>query len=151
MMNIAVSCDHAGFPYKAAIMQQIRDLGHSVLEMGANSTDPVDYPDITEPAARAIQSGQADRAVIVCGSGVGVTVAANKYKGVRACVCHDAYSAHQGVEHDNQNVLCLGARIVGIELARELVSAFLSAEFSSQERHHRRYEKVEMLERRMFK
>lgn len=150
-MNIAVSCDHAGFPYKAAIMQQVLDLGHSVLEMGSTSTDPVDYPDITEPAARAIQSGQADRAVIVCGSGVGVTVAANKYKGVRACVCHDAYSAHQGVEHDNQNVLCLGARIVGIELARELVSAFLSAEFSSQERHHRRYEKVEMLERRMFK
>jgi ribose 5-phosphate isomerase B len=132
-------------------MQQIIDLGHTVIEMGAVSTDPVDYPDITEPAARAIQSGQADRAVIVCGSGVGVTVAANKYKGVRACVCHDGYSAHQGVEHDNQNVLCLGARIVGIEVARELVSAFLSAEFSSQERHHRRYEKVEMLERRMFK
>ncbi|BCY19166.1 MAG: ribose 5-phosphate isomerase B [Chloroflexi bacterium] len=150
-MNVAVSCDHAGFPYKAAIMQQIIDLGHTVIEMGAVSTDPVDYPDITEPAARAIQSGQADRAVIVCGSGVGVTVAANKYKGVRACVCHDGYSAHQGVEHDNQNVLCLGARIVGIEVARELVSAFLSAEFSSQERHHRRYEKVEMLERRMFK
>jgi ribose 5-phosphate isomerase B len=150
-MNVAVSCDHAGYPYKAVIMQQIADLGHTVLEMGATSTDPVDYPDITEPAARAIQSGQADRAVIVCGSGVGVTIAANKYKGVRACVCHDTYSAHQGVEHDNQNVLCLGTRIVGIEVARELVSAFLSAEFSSQERHHRRFEKVDMLERRMFK
>jgi ribose 5-phosphate isomerase B len=150
-MNVAVSCDHAGYPYKAAIMQQITDLGHCVLEMGATSTVPVDYPDITEPAARAIQSGQADRAVIVCGSGVGVTIAANKYKGVRACVCHDTYSAHQGVEHDNQNVLCLGTRIVGIEVARELVSAFLSAEFSSQERHHRRFEKVDMLERRMFK
>jgi ribose 5-phosphate isomerase B len=150
-MNIAVSCDHAGFPYKAAIMQQISDLGHTVLEMGSTSTEPVDYPDIAEPAARAIQSGQADRAVIICGSGVGVSVAANKYKGIRACVCHDSYSAHQGVEHDNQNVLCLGARIVGIELAKELVSTFISAEFSSQERHRRRFEKVEMLERRMFK
>jgi ribose 5-phosphate isomerase B len=150
-MNIAVSCDHAGFPYKATIMQTINDLGHSVIEMGAISTEPVDYPDITEPVARAIQSGQADRAVIICGSGVGVTFTANKYKGVRACLCHDSYSAHQGVEHDNLNVLCLGAKVVGIEVARELVSAFLSAKFSSQERYHRRIEKVESIERRMFK
>jgi ribose 5-phosphate isomerase B len=150
-MNIAVSCDHAGFPYKATIMQSIRDLGHTVIEMGSVSTQPVDYPDITEPVARAIQSGQADRAVIICGSGVGVTFTANKYKGIRACVCHDSYSAHQGVEHDNLNVLCLGAKVVGIEVARELVSAFLSAKFSSQERYHRRIEKVESIERRMFK
>src|SRR5512133_3727931 len=150
-MNIAVSCDHAGFPYKATIMQSINDLGHTVIEMGAISTDPVDYPDITEPVARAIQSGQADRAVIICGSGVGVTFTANKFKGVRACLCHDSYSAHQGVEHDNLNILCLGAKVVGIEVARELVSAFLSAKFSSQERYHRRMEKVESIERRMFK
>jgi ribose 5-phosphate isomerase B len=150
-MNIAVSCDHAGFPYKATIMQSIHDLGHTVIEMGSISDEPADYPDITEPVARAIQSGQADRAVIICGSGVGVTFTANKYKGIRACLCHDSYSAHQGVEHDNLNVLCLGAKVVGIEVARELVSAFLSAKFSSQERYHRRIEKVESIERRMFK
>jgi ribose 5-phosphate isomerase B len=150
-MNVAVSCDHAGFPYKAIIIQSVQDLGHSVVELGANSTDPIDYPDITEPVARAIQSGKADRAVIICGSGVGVTFTANKFKGVRACLCHDSYSAHQGVEHDNLNVLCLGARVIGIEIAKELVAAFLSAEFSSTERYHRSIEKVELIERRMFK
>lgn len=150
-MNVAVSCDHAGFPYKATIMQSIQELGHAVIEMGSTSTEPADYPDIIEPVARAIQSGQADRGVVICGSGVGVTFAANKFKGIRACVCHDVYSAHQGVEHDNLNVLCLGAKVIGVEIAREMVSTFLSAEFSSQERYHRRIEKVEMIERRMFK
>ncbi len=150
-MNVAVSCDHAGFPYKAAIIQAVQDLGHTVIEMGASSTEPIDYPDITEPVARAIQSGQTDWAIIICGSGVGVTFTANKYKGVRACICHDSYSAHQGVEHDNLNVLCLGARIVGLEVAKELVSVFLGAKFSSMERYHRRIEKVESIERRMFK
>ncbi len=150
-MNVAVSCDHAGFPYKAFLIQIIKDLGHSVIELGAVSTDPIDYPDITEPVARTIQSGQADRAVLICGSGVGITFTANKYKGVRACVCHDVYSAHQGVDHDNLNVLCLGARVIGMETARELVTTFLSAKFSSQERYHRRIEKVELIERRMFK
>jgi ribose 5-phosphate isomerase B len=150
-MNVTVSCDHAGFPYKATIMKSIQELGHTVIELGANSTDPDDYPDITEPVARAIQSGQADRAVVICGSGVGVTFTANKYKGIRACICHDTYSAHQGVEHDNLNVLCLGAKVVGIEVAKELVATFLAAEFSSEERYHRRIEKVESIERRMFR
>ncbi|GAP20306.1 ribose 5-phosphate isomerase B [Leptolinea tardivitalis] len=150
-MNVAVSCDHAGFSYKAPIMQLIKELGHTVIEMGASSTEPVDYPDITEPVARAIQSGQADRAVIICGSGVGITFTANKFKGVRACICHDSYSAHQGVEHDDLNVLCIGAKVVGIEVARELVTSFLAAKFSTLERYHRRIEKVELIERRMFK
>lgn len=150
-MNVAVSCDHAGFPYKATIIQSIQELGHSVIEMGANSIDPIDYPDIVEPLALAIQSGQAVRAVVICGSGVGVTFTANKFKGIRACLCHDVYSAHQGVEHDNMNVLCLGERVIGIEVAKELVAAFLSAKFSSKERYHRRIEKVETIERRMFK
>jgi ribose 5-phosphate isomerase B len=150
-MNVAVSCDHAGFPYKATIIQSIQELDHSVIEMGANSIDPIDYPDIVEPLALAIQSGQADRAVVICGSGVGVTFTANKFKGIRACLCHDVYSAHQGVEHDNMNVLCLGERVIGIEVAKELVAAFLSAKFSSKERYHRRIEKVETIERRMFK
>ncbi|NMB56030.1 MAG: ribose 5-phosphate isomerase B [Leptolinea sp.] len=150
-MNVAVSCDHAGFPYKAAIIQTIQEMGHSVITLGATSTETDDYPDITEPVARAIQTGQADRAVIICGSGVGVTFTANKFRGVRACICHDTYSAHQGVEHDNLNVLCLGARVIGIETARELVSTFLTAKFSSEERYHRRIEKVETIERRMFK
>lgn len=150
-MKVAVSCDHAGYPYKAEIIKTIRESGHFVIEMGAHSTESVDYPDITEPVARAIQSGQAERAVIICGSGVGVTFTANKFKGIRACVCHDAYSARQGVEHDNLNVLCLGARVIGIETARDVVSLFLSAQFSSKERYHRRIEKVESIERRMFK
>ncbi len=150
-MNVAVSSDHAGFPYKATIIQSIQELGHSVIELGAISTDPIDYPDITEPVARAIQSGQADRAVILCGSGVGITFTANKYKGIRACICHDTYSAHQGVEHDDLNVLCLGAKVVGIEVAKELTAVFLSAQFSSEERYHRRIKKVESIERRMFK
>jgi len=150
-MNVAVSCDHAGFLYKSTIIQTIQSQGHTVIEMGSNSTEPVDYPDITEPVAQAVQSGRADRAIIVCGSGIGVTFTANKYKGVRASVCHDSYSAHQGVEHDDLNVLCLGAKVVGIEVAKELVTAFLAATFSSQERYHRRKEKVEEIERRMFK
>ncbi len=150
-MNVAVSCDHAGFPYNAFLIQVIQDLGHSVIELGADSIETLDYPDITEPVARAIQSGQAERAILVCGSGVGITFTANKFRGVRACVCHDVYSAHQGVEHDNLNVLCLGARVIGLETARELVTTFLTAKFSSQDRYHRRIEKVEMIERRMFK
>ena len=150
-MNVAVSCDHAGFPYKSTIIQTIQSLGHTVIEMGSNSTEPTDYPDITEPVALAVQSGRADRAIIVCGSGIGVTFTANKFKGVRASVCHDSYSAHQGVEHDDLNVLCLGAKVVGIEIAKELVTAFLAATFLSQERYHRRKEKVEEIERRMFK
>jgi ribose 5-phosphate isomerase B len=150
-MNVAVSCDHGGFPYKETLIHTIQSLGHSVIDLGSFSQDPVDYPEIAEAAALAVQSGKAQRAVIICGSGVGITFVANKFKGIRASVCHDAYSAHQGVEHDDQNILCLGARVVGIEVAKELVTAFLSATFSTQERYHRRKDKVEEIERRMFK
>jgi len=150
-MKVAVSCDHGGFTYKKTIIETIQSLGHTVLELGCFSEDPVDYPEIAEPAALAVQSGQSQRAVIICGSGVGITFVANKFKGVRASICHDWYSAHQGVEHDDQNILCLGARVIGIETAKELVTAFLSASFSTEERYHRRKEKVEEIERRMFK
>jgi ribose 5-phosphate isomerase B len=150
-MKVVISCDHAGFPYKEQIINKVQSLGHTVIEMGSTSEEPADYPDITDPAALEVQSGRANRAIIICGSGVGVTFAANKYKGVRACLCHDSYSAHQGVEHDDLNVLCLGAKVIGIEIAYELVTAFLSAKFSPLERYHRRKEKVEELERRMFK
>lgn len=150
-MNVAVSCDHGGFPYKATLIQTIQSLGHTVLDLGCYSDAPVDYPEIAEAAALAVQSGKAERAVIICGSGVGITFTANKFKGIRASVCHDGYSAHQGVEHDDLNVLCLGARVVGIEVAKELVTVFLSAIFSTVERYHRRKEKVEEIERRMFK
>jgi ribose 5-phosphate isomerase B len=150
-MNVAVSCDHGGFPYKATLIQTIQSLGHTVLDLGCYSDAPVDYPEIAEAAALAVQSGKAERAVIICGSGVGITFTANKFKGIRASVCHDGYSAHQGVEHDDLNVLCLGARVVGIEVAKELVTVFLSAIFSTVERYYRRKEKVEEIERRMFK
>jgi ribose 5-phosphate isomerase B len=150
-MNVAVACDHGGFAYKAPLIQTIQTLGHTVLDLGSFSEDPVDYPETAQQAALAVQSGKADRAVIICGSGIGVTFTANKFKGVRASVCHDVYSAHQGVEHDDLNVLCLGARVIGIEVAKELVMVFLSATFSPLERYHRRKAKVEEIERRMFK
>ncbi len=146
-MRIAVAVDHAGFPLKAPVIATLEALGHQVVDLGTNSLDPVDYPDTAAAMAHAIQTGQADRGVIICGSGVGVSVAANKFLGIRAAVCHDTYSAHQGVEHDDMNVLCLGARIIGPELARELVAAFVNARFSGEERHVRRVNKIRALER----
>ena len=147
-MRIAIACDHGGFPLKADIVDLVECLGHQVLDLGTWDTTPVDYPDYAEKAGQAIQRGEADRAIVICGSGVGACVAANKLKGVYASVCHDTYSAHQGVEHDNVNLLCLGARIVGPELAKEIVTAFLSAEFSSNERFQRRFDKVKAIEKR---
>jgi ribose 5-phosphate isomerase B len=145
-MKIAVACDHGGFPHKAAVIETIRQAGHEVLDLGTDSTRPVDYPDYAEAVGKAIQRGEADRAVLLCGSGVGACVAANKMRGIRAGVCHDTYSAHQGVEHDDMNVLTLGARVIGPALASELVRAFLSAKYSGEERHARRLEKVKKLE-----
>lgn len=146
-MKIAIACDHGGFPLKAELAELIRQLGHEVLDLGAHQYEAKDdYPDFARYIGQAISHGQADRGVLLCGSGVGASVAANKIRGVRAAVCHDVYSAHQGVEHDALNVLCLGARVVGIEVARELVKAFLSAEFTGEERHQRRLEKVSALE-----
>ncbi len=148
-MRIAIGADHAGFTMKQDLGAQIRKLGHESLDMGAHSIEPSDdYPDFAEAVARAVVEGRADRGVLICGSGVGVSVAANKIPGVRAAVCHDAYSAHQGVEHDNMNVLVLGSRVIGPELARELVRAYLAAQFSGEERHRRRLAKVDAIEKR---
>ncbi len=146
-MRIAVACDHAGFSLKDEIIAVVQNAGHEVLDLGTYNQEPVDYPDYAEKAGRAILGGQADRAIVLCGSGVGACIAANKNKGIYACVCHDTYSAHQGVEHDNMNVLCLGGRIIGIELAKEIVAAFLKAKFSNEERHNRRFSKIQELER----
>ena len=147
-MRIAVATDHAGFPLKQPIIEQLHRLGHDVIDLGTDSEAPVDYPDYAEAAGNAVRSGRADRAVLVCGSGVGASVAANKIPGIRAAVCHDTYSAHQGVEHDDMNILTLGARVIGPALAEELVQAFIRASFSGEERHVRRLRKVLAIEER---
>lgn len=145
-MNVAVACDHAGYPLKASILEVVRESGHTALDLGTHSTEPVDYPDFAEKLGRAIQNGSADRGILLCGSGVGAAIAANKMKGIRAGLCHDTYSAHQSVEHDNANVLAIGARVIGSELAKEVTADFLKAEFSNDPRHVRRLAKVDQLE-----
>jgi ribose 5-phosphate isomerase B len=145
-MKIAVACDHAGFPLKSTIVKTIQDAGHEVLDLGTFSEERVDYTDFAWKAGQAVVDGKADRAVVICGSGVGACIAANKLKGVYAGLCHDAYSAHQGVEHDNMNVLCLGARIIGCELAAEIVRNFLSAKFLNSGNYLRRFEKIQAQE-----
>ena len=142
-MRVAIGADHGGYALKDELKSFLQSLGHEMIDVGAYTLDPADdFPDFTKPLAESVASGGADRGIMICGSGVGASVAANKVKGVRASVCHDTYSAHQGVEHDDMNVLCLGARIVGIELARELTGAFLSAEYVPGERFQRRLDKV---------
>ncbi len=149
-MKVAVACDHAGFPLKQIVLEAVRAAGHESFDLGTHSTEAVDYPDYAEKAARAILSGEAERGILLCGSAVGANIAANKIKGIYAGICHDTYSAHQGVEHDDMNVLCLGARIIGPEPAREIVAAFLGARFvgndPGQERHLRRVGKIRKLE-----
>ena len=145
-MRIAVAADHAGFPLKQRVIDEVRKLGHEPLDLGTHSTDAVDYPDFARSVAEALRDGHAERAVLICGSGAGACVAANKFRGVRAATCHDTFSAHQGVEDDGVNVLCLGARVVGQELAAELVRTYLNAQFSDVERHRRRVAKVEQFE-----
>ncbi len=149
-MKIAIACDHAGFSLKETVLAAVRAAGYDPLDLGAFSLAPDDYPDYAEKLGRAILRGEAGRGILLCGSGVGASIAANKLKGVYAGLCHDTYSAHQGVEHDAMNVLCLGARIIGPELAKELVAAFLSARFigndPGQERHTRRVQKVRAIE-----
>jgi ribose 5-phosphate isomerase B len=147
-MKIAVASDHAGFELKKALAEHIGQAGHEVLDVGAYDTTPSDYPDYAEKLAMAILDGKAERGVLICGSGVGASVAANKVPGIRAGLCHDTYSAHQGVEHDDMNVLVLGARVIGIELAKELVNNYLRARFTREERHVRRLNKVIALEKR---
>jgi ribose 5-phosphate isomerase B len=146
-VRIALGADHAGFEFKQQVSAILLSLGHEVDDVGAHSFDPLDdYPDFARPVAEAVATGSADRGLLVCGSGVGASIAANKITGIRAAMCHDTYSARQGVEHDDMNVLCLGARVVGIELARELIAAFLGARFSAEERHMRRLEKIKAIE-----
>jgi ribose 5-phosphate isomerase B len=145
-MRVAVAADHAGFPLKAAVLDELTRLGVEPLDLGVASAQSVDFPDYAERVGRALQQGQAERGVLICGSGVGMAIAANKLQGVRASVAHDRYSAHQGVEHDSMNVLCLGSRVVGEAVARELVQAFVGAEFQMEERFRRRLDKINRLE-----
>lgn len=146
-MKIAVGADHAGYTAKEPIKALLKSLGHEVVDVGAYEVDPLDdYPDIAKILADTVASGDVDRGIMLCGSGVGAAVAANKVSGVRASVCHDTYSAHQGVEHDDMNVLCIGARIIGEELVKEIVDSFASAQFSGEERHQRRLNKVLKME-----
>jgi ribose 5-phosphate isomerase B len=146
-MIVACGFDHAGVPLRERLLAVIAESGHEVLDLGTNTTDPVDYPDKALEVGRAVVSGKADRGILVCGSGAGVSVAAGKIKGVYASTIHDTYTAHQGVEHDGMNVLCMGARIIGAALAAEIVEAFLRAEISDEERHVRRRAKVLEIER----
>jgi beta-phosphoglucomutase family hydrolase/RpiB/LacA/LacB family sugar-phosphate isomerase len=150
-MRIVIGTDHAGFGLKQELSAHIRRLGYQVVDVGTHGTDTVDYPDYAERLGRTLMDGLAERGVLICGSGVGASVAANKMPGIRAGLCHDTYSAHQGVEHDDMNVLVLGGRVIGPELARELVTAYLGARFSGEERHKRRLQKVSALEERMHK
>ena len=147
-MKVAIAADHAGYQLKQELIPSLRALGHEVTDLGTHSTDPVDYPDVAESLARAVLGGAVERGVLLCGSGVGASVAANKLPGIRAGLCHDSYSAHQGVEHDDMNILVLGARVIGVELARELARVFLGARFSHEQRHERRVAKIEALEER---
>ena len=141
-MNLVVASDHAGFPLKARVIEELRKAGHQVTDLGTGSTEPVDYPDYARAVAEAILNRRADRAVLLCGSGAGACVAANKFRGIRAATCHDTFSARQAVEDDDVNVLCLGARVIGPELAVELVHAYVAARFSGAERHRRRLSKI---------
>jgi RpiB/LacA/LacB family sugar-phosphate isomerase len=145
-MRLVVGSDHAGLALKQEVAEALRREGHEVLDVGAHSAEPSDYPDFAAALGRAVVEGRAERGVLICGSGVGASVAANKLHGVRAAVCHDTYSAHQGVEHDDMNVLVLGSRVVGSALAHELVRTFVGARFSGEERHRRRLEKVAALD-----
>ncbi|GIX10212.1 ribose 5-phosphate isomerase B [Elioraea sp.] len=146
-MRIALGCDHAGFPMKAEVLEVIRALGHEVEDLGTHTPDPVDFPDIARAVCDRVVSGRADRGMLVCGTGVGASIAANKRRGIRAAVCHDVHSAHQSVEHDDVNVMCIGAQIVGPWLARDLVRAFLEARFDASEDHRRRVAKLTAFER----
>ena len=147
-MRIAVGADHAGFELKQGIAKLLHEAEHQVTDVGTQDTSPVDYPDIAAAVGSELCEGRAERGIVVCGSGVGASIAINKMPGIRAGLCHDTYSAHQGVEHDDMNVLVLGGRVIGSEVARELVLAFIAARFSGEERHRRRLEKVLALEKR---
>lgn len=145
-MQIVLGSDHAGFPLKEELCAFLLEKGYDVVDVGTDSTESVDYPDFAEAVAEAVIAGKGERGVLICGSGIGASIAANKVPGIRAAICHDCYSAHQGVEHDKMNVLTLGARVIGVEPAKEIVLAFLGATFSNEERHVRRLNKVLAIE-----
>ncbi len=148
-MRVALGADHAGYQLKNELLQVVRDAGHEPIDLGGDGSDPTDdYPDYAEKVGNAVRAGEAERGILICGSGVGVSVAANKIPGIRAAVCHDTYSSHQGVEHDDMNVLVLGERVIGEELAHDLVRAYLGAKFSGEPRHVRRLNKVKAIEAR---
>ena len=147
-MRLVVGGDHAGFPLKGPVVETLRSWGHEVTDVGTDSTDPVDFPDIAELVCETVRKGEAERGIMVCGTGVGAAIAANKFRGIRAALCHDVYSAHQSVEHDDVNVLCIGAQIVGDKLAFDLLRAFLDAEHSPDEEFRRRVAKLTELEDR---
>ena len=149
--TVALGADHGGFPLKPVIKEFLASQGCTVIDCGTNSSDPVDYPDYASAVGESVRVGKAERGIIICGSGVGASVAANKIPGVRAGLCHDTFSAHQGVEDDDMNVLCLGARVIGPNLALEIVKTWLEASFSGAERHERRLAKVKEIERRYSK
>jgi RpiB/LacA/LacB family sugar-phosphate isomerase len=147
-MRLVVGSDHAGYPLKVVLADFLRQQSHEVVDVGTHNTDPVDYPDFAEAVGKAVLNGRAERGVLICGSGVGASVAVNKIRGIRGGLCHDYYSGHQGVEHDDMNVLVLGARVIGPALAQEIVSAFVKAQFTNEERHVRRLNKVKAIEAR---
>ena len=150
-MKIAVAFDHAGFPLKPMVVEAVEAAGHEVTDLGTWSTDAVDYPDTARLAAEAVRTGGADRAILVCGSGAGVAVAACKFPEIRAVVAHDTYTAHQSVEHDDCNVLCLGGRVIGPALAADIIKAYLAAEFTGDDRHKRRLAKIDGIEREFLR
>lgn len=150
-MKIVIASDHAGFNYKTILLKDIQEQGYDVTDLGAFNTAADDYPDHAADIANTIINKEGDRGILICGSGVGVSVAANKFKGIRAGVCHDTYSAHQCVEHDDVNVLCIGERVIGIELAREIIFAFLKASFSFEPRHQKRLDKINDIENKNMK
>lgn len=150
-MQVAISADHAGFETKQQLVTALTEGGYTVTDLGTHSTEPVDYPDFAEAVAQAIRSNQVERGIIVCGSGAGVSIVANKFPGVRAAVCHDLYTAHQAVEHDDLNVLCLGARVINPKLALEIAENFLKARFTGEDRHRRRLDKLLAVETKFLR
>lgn len=147
-MKLTIGSDHAGFELKQMLIDHLRQSGHELLDVGTDSTAPVDYPDYAQAVALSVLRGKSERGILICGSGVGASVAANKIPGIRAGLCHDSYSAHQGVEHDDMNILVLGSRVIGVELAKDLCITFLNARFTGEERHRRRLQKIHAIEQR---
>ena len=150
-MRLALSSDHAGFELKRDLAAFLGQKGHIVLDLGTHSLAPVDYPDAAEAVAEALRKGEADRGIVVCGSGAGASIAANKFPGIRAAVCHDTYTAHQAVEHDDCNILCLGGRVIGPALAADIIRAYLAADFTGEDRHKRRLAKIDGIEREFLR